>query len=33
MDDRAFWSQVRVALMMFVRAIERRYKLGSYEEK
>ncbi len=33
MDDRLFWGQVRTALLMFVKAIERRYQLGPYEPK
>lgn len=29
MDDRAFWMTVRAALLMFVRAIEKRYNIGN----
>jgi len=30
--DREFWITVRAALIMFVRAIEKRYGLGEYHD-
>jgi hypothetical protein len=33
MDDRAFWGIVRDALLMVVRAIEKRFQLGPYATK
>lgn len=33
MDDRVFWGTVRDALLMFVKAIEKRYQLGPYAPK
>jgi hypothetical protein len=32
MTDREFWMIVRQALLLFVSAIERRYKLGKHAE-
>lgn len=32
MTDREFWMAIRQALLMFVSAIERRYKLGKHKE-
>lgn len=32
MTEREFWISVRQALLLFVSAIERRYKLGKYKE-
>ena len=31
-DEREFWITVRQALLLFVSAIERRFKLGKYKE-
>lgn len=32
MSDREFWMIVRQALLLFVSAIEKRYKLGKHAE-
>jgi hypothetical protein len=29
-DDRTFWLAIRAALLLFVDAIERRYKVGKH---
>lgn len=31
-SEREFWMTVRAALIMFVRAIEKRYNLGAWEK-
>ena len=33
MSDREFWITVRAALIMFVRAIEKRYNLSEYKQE
>lgn len=33
MTDREFWMAIRQALLMFVSAIERKYKLGKHKEE
>ena len=30
MNDKDFWLTVRAALIMFIRAVEKRYGLGEY---
>ena len=32
MSEREFWTAVRQALLLFVSAIERRYKLGKHSD-
>jgi len=32
MNEREFWIVIRQALLLFVSAIERRYKLGKHSE-
>ena len=32
MTEREFWAMVRQALLLFVSAIDRRYKFGKYAE-
>jgi hypothetical protein len=33
MTDREFWVLVRQALLLFVSAVERKYKLGKHKEE
>jgi hypothetical protein len=32
MTDREFWTVIRRALLLFVDAIEKRYRLGKYQD-